>query len=129
MKYYDEDMEGDVLAVLKRGNVEVTFLTVPSASIDDRDYAVVLWEENSLTVGISNEYMDGTVDDDIAAEIATMMYQSDPDEVDTYMVREFAVKMLAAHLEEVLNIVLDEDSDSSDDLNLAATLERILDEG
>jgi hypothetical protein len=122
-------MEGDVLAVLKRGNVEVTFLTVPSASIDDRDYAVVLWEENSLTVGVSNEYMDGTVDDDIAAEIATMMYQSDPDEVDTYMVREFAVKMLAAHLEEVLNIVLDEDSDSSDELNLAATLERILDEG
>jgi hypothetical protein len=48
-----EEFDHDVLAVLKRGDVEITFVSSPSASLDGKNFSVVSWTIDKITIAVA----------------------------------------------------------------------------
>jgi hypothetical protein len=124
---WDNEFEHDVLAVVKRGQIEVTFLTAPRASINDADYDLVMWKKKEMQIVVAQEYLDDHVDEEIASEIAATVRESynfdEPADI-----RETAIKLLAQKLDYIMNDVILNHSQNPDELSFESALERLLDD-
>jgi len=124
---WDNEFEKDVLAVVKRGQIEVTFLTAPRASINGEDYDLVMWKKKEMQIVVAQEYLDDHVDEEIASEVAAAVRESyDSDEPAN--VRETAIRLLAHKLDYIMNDVIFNHSDNPDELSFESALERLLDD-
>jgi len=122
-----DEFDSDVLAVVKRGQIEVTFLTAPRVAINDKDYDLVMWKKQEMQVVVAQEYLDDYVDEAIASEIAaTVRDRYDSDEPAD--VREMAIKLLAKELDAILNDVIFVYSNDPDEVSFESALKRLLDD-
>lgn len=122
-----DEFDSDVLAVVKRGQIEVTFLTAPRGAINDKDYDLVMWKKQEMQVVVAQEYLDDYVDEAIASEIAaTVRDRYDSDEPAD--VREMAIKLLAKELDAILNDVIFVYSNDPDEVSFESALKRLLDD-
>lgn len=122
-----EDFEPDVLAVLKRSGVEITFITTPRSALSGEDFAILLWTDSAMTVGIADEYLNSEIDEFVANGII----ERTPDlteEVAEEAVKEHAVNLFSTKLLDVFNKAVENVSDASRH-NFEYTLDRLLDEG
>jgi len=122
-----DEFDSDVLAVVKRGQIEVTFLTAPRVAINDKDYDLVMWKKQEMQIVVAQEYLDDYVDEAIASEIAaTVRDRYDSDEPAD--VREMAIKLLAKELDAILNDVIFVYSNDPDEVSFESALKRLLDD-
>ena len=122
-----DEFDSDVLAVVKRGQIEVTFLTSPRVAINDKDYDLVMWKKQEMQIVVAQEYLDDYVDEAIASEVAATVRDSyDSDEPAD--VRETAIRLLAKELDAILNDVIVLYSNDPDEVSFEFALERLLDE-
>jgi hypothetical protein len=122
-----DEFDSDVLAVVKRGQIEVTFLTAPRVAINDKDYDLVMWKKQEMQIVVAQEYLDDYVDEAIASEIAaTVRERYDSDEPAD--VREMAIKLLAKELDAILNDVIFVYSNDPDEVSFDSALKRLLDD-
>jgi len=103
MKYYETDEDPDTLAILYRGNVEVRFITADAAALGTRDYRVLLWDKDTVVVGISSTYSRDIIDEFVVSKVTKeVISQYQDEEVGAEVVRDMAVKHLADSLEAIL---------------------------
>jgi len=122
-----DEFDSDVLAVVKRGQIEVTFLTAPRVAINDKDYDLVMWKKQEMQIVVAQEYLDDYVDEAIASEIAaTVRDRYDSDEPAD--VREMAIKLLAKELDAILNDVIFVYSNDPDEVSFESAFKRLLDD-
>jgi len=122
-----DEFDSDVLAVVKRGQIEVTFLTAPRVAINDKDYDLVMWKKQEMQIVVAQEYLDDYVDEAIASEVAATVRDSyDSDEPAD--VRETAIKLLAKELDAILNDVIVLYSNDPDEVSFESALKRLLDD-
>lgn len=122
-----DEFDSDVLAVVKRGQIEVTFLTAPRVAINDKDYDLVMWKKQEMQIVVAQEYLDDYVDEAIASEIAaTVRDRYDSDEPAD--VREMAIKLLAKELDAIMNDVIFVYSNDPDEVSFESALKRLLDD-
>ena len=124
--FLPDGFDRDVLAVLKQGKITITFITADSYALGDDFYKVLLWDEESMIIGISEDFLNEDLDEQIAEAVArdVEMYQPEnPSEV----IRKNATVYLGESLKTILNDLLanEEPTDSS----LDDVLRRLLEEG
>lgn len=121
------DFDPDVLAVLTRGGVEITFVSASASSLDDQDYSLLLWTENKMTIGVSNEYLNNEIDKYVVDGIVELAEDDSSEEALHDSVRNHAVTLFAQKLGEVFeSVVLNVDDPVY--LNLDYSLEQLLSE-
>jgi hypothetical protein len=124
-----ESFDPDVLAVLTRGGVEITFVTASRHALDDKDYAVLLWSNKSMTVGVSEEYLYSEIDEYVVDGIlsAADLESEYLEEAVKEAVQEQAVSLFAKKLTEVFDNAM-QSVDDPTLRNLDYSLERLLNE-
>ncbi len=98
-----EEFDHDVLAVLKRGDVEITFVTSPSISLGGKNFSVVSWTVEKITVAVAEEYLNKDIDDFIVSGILNTVGDDPTEEETVGAVREHAVKLFSDKLQEVFH--------------------------
>lgn len=70
----------DVLAVLARDGSEAWFVTVPATALDGRDFELVMWDKNRLTIAVVDEFVsdelrrrDVVDDDDVSSVLGEFL--------------------------------------------------------
>lgn len=128
MMYEEVDgFEPDVLAVLKRNGLEITFINAPRSALSGEDFAVLLWSDFSMTIGVADEYLNSEIDEYVANGIISRTPDIDEDNAEE-AVKEHAVNLFSAKLLEVFKSAVDNVSDASKH-SFEYTLDRLLDEG
>lgn len=122
----EPNMDSDTLAVLKRGDTTITFITAKGDSLGDKKFSVVLWNGDSLVVAISEDFLNTELDEHIVDLIMETL-DGDDGEADKELIREKSIGMFAAALSEILEEALDSVS-NPDASNLDATIEKLLGE-
>ena len=107
MIYEERDYEPDVLAVLVRGKITITFVTAPASSIDGKNYEVVSWSESDMTICISDEYLNYEIDRYIVDGITDNAAKYQPTDEEEF-VREHAIRLLSTRLTELLTDAVNE---------------------
>ncbi len=130
MNYYETDEDPDTLAILYRGNVEVRFITADSAALGTRDYRVLLWDNDTVVVGISSAYSRDIIDEFVVSKVTKdVMKQYHNEEVASEVVRDMAVRHLAQSLETILEqLTLDRDASYIEDTSFDEGIKGILDD-
>lgn len=106
-----EEFDHDVLAVLKRGDVEITFVSSPSASIDGKNFSVVSWTIEKITIAVAEEYLNKDIDDFIVSGILSTVGDDPTEEETVNAVREHAIQLFSAKLTEVFRDAVTEVDD------------------
>lgn len=106
-----EEFDHDVLAVLKRGDVEITFVSSPSASIDGKNFSVVSWTIDKITIAVAEEYLNKDIDDFIVSGILSTVGDDPTEEETVNAVREHAIQLFSAKLTEVFRDAVTEVDD------------------
>jgi len=124
-----DDFDPEVLAILTRGGVEITFVTASRHALDGKDYAVLLWSNKSMTVGVSEEYLYSEIDEYVVDGIlnAADLDSEYLEEAVKNAVQEQAVSLFAKKLTEVFDNAM-HGVDDPVLHNLDYSLERLLDE-
>lgn len=123
----DEEFDHDVLAVLKRGDVEITFVSSPSASLDGKNFSVVSWTIDKITIAVAEEYLNKDIDDFIVSGILDTVGDDATEEETVNAVREHAIQLFAAKLTEVFRDAVTEVDDPLK-YSLDYALDQLLDE-
>ena len=106
-----EEFDHDVLAVLKRGDVEITFVSSPSASIDGKNFSVVSWTIDKITIAVAEEYLNKDIEDFIVSGILSTVGDDPTEEETVNAVREHAIQLFSAKLTEVFRDAVTEVDD------------------
>ena len=106
-----EEFDHDVLAVLKRGDVEITFVSSPSASLDGKNFSVVSWTVDKITIAVAEEYLNKDIDDFIVSGILSTVGDDPTEEETVNAVREHAIRLFSAKLTEVFRDAVTEVDD------------------
>jgi hypothetical protein len=122
-----EEFDPDVLAVLKRGDVEITFVSSPAASIDGKNFSVVYWVADKITVAVADEYLNKDIDDFIVSGILSTMGAEPSEEETLNAVREHAIQLFSAKLSDVFRDAIS-DVDDPLEYSLDYALDQLLDE-
>jgi hypothetical protein len=122
-----EEFDHDVLAVLKRGDVEITFVSSPSASLDGKNFSVVSWTIDKITIAVAEEYLNKDIDDFIVSGILSTVGDDATEEETVNAVREHAIQLFSAKLTEVFRDAVTEVDDPLK-YSLDYALDQLLDE-
>lgn len=122
-----EEFDHDVLAVLKRGDVEITFVSSPSASLDGKNFSVVSWTIDKITIAVAEEYLNKDIDDFIVSGILSTVGDDATEEETVNAVREHAIQLFSAKLTEVFRDAVTEVEDPLK-YSLDYALDQLLDE-
>jgi len=122
-----EEFDHDVLAVLKRGDVEITFVSSPSASLDGKNFSVVSWTIDKITIAVAEEYLNKDIDDFIVSGILDTVGDDATEEETVNAVREHAIQLFSAKLTEVFRDAVTEVDDPLK-YSLDYALDQLLDE-
>ena len=126
-RYNEVELEPDILAVLREGDVTVTFITASADALDEDYYKILTWNTNNMTIGISNEFMNEGLEEAIAKQIADDIGNQAFDS----SVRDRIHSESLNYLGDTLKTILDEllkTSDNPDDMNFDKSLERMLED-
>mgnify|MGYP001161329788 CR=1 FL=1 len=126
-RYNEVELEPDILAVLREGDVTVTFITASADALDEDYYKILTWNTNNMTIGISNEFMNEGLEEAIARQIADDIGNQAFDS----SVRDRIHSESLNYLGDTLKTILDEllkTSDNPDDMNFDKSLERMLED-
>lgn len=125
-----DGLDPDVLAVLSRNGIEITFVTASRHALNGEDYSVMVWSDKAMTVAISEEYLNSEIDEYVVDGIISHSnLDSDNDLRDAVheAVKEQAVTLFARKLTEVFDNAMQSVEDPVS-RNLDYSLERILEE-
>jgi len=125
-----DGLDPDVLAVLSRNGIEITFVTASRHALNGEDYSVMVWSDKAMTVAISEEYLNSEIDEYVVdGIISNSNLDSDNDLRDAVheAVKEQAVTLFARKLTEVFDNAMQSVEDPVS-RNLDYSLERILEE-
>ena len=126
-RYNEVELEPDILAVLREGDITVTFITASADALDEDYYKILTWNTNNMTIGISNEFMNEGLEEAIAKQIAEDIGNQAFDS----SVRDRIHSESLNYLGDTLKTILDEllkTSDNPDDMNFDKSLERMLED-
>lgn len=119
----EPSMDSDTLAILQRGNQKITFITAKGDSLGDKKFSVVLWNDDSLVLAISEDFLNNEVDE----KVVDLIVENFNDEYDAEFIRQRSIEVFALTLNDILDEALDSVS-NPDGSNLDATIEKLLDE-
>lgn len=126
-RYNEVDLEPDILAVLKEGDVTVTFITASADALDEDYYKILTWNPNNMTIGISNEFMNEGLEEAIARQIAEDIGNDSFDSSVRERIHSESLNYLGDTLKTILEELL-KNSDNPDDMNFDKSLERMLED-
>jgi|TARA_R110000868_G_scaffold102674_10_gene282819 hypothetical protein len=93
-----EDFDSDVLAVLVRGDVKIIFVNTPDTGIDGKDFSVISWTSENLTIAVSDRYLNREIDNFITDGISKMLGDNVSDDEMAQVVREHAILLFSEKL-------------------------------
>lgn len=98
MSLDDEQYDPDVLAILKRGDVHVIFLSVDESGIDGKDFSVISWTTDRLTIAVSDQYLQKEVDTFIVEGLRETLSEGASESEMDAAVKEHTVKLFSKKL-------------------------------
>ena len=122
----EPNMDSDTLAVLQRGDTTITFITAKGEALNNQKFSVVLWNENSLILAISEDYLNSELDERIVSMIVDGMSGAE-ESISAEELRERSIEVFAVALSDVLDEAIDMVS-NPDGANLDAAIEKLLGE-
>lgn len=93
-----DDFDPDVLAVLQRGDIKITFVNAPDTGIDGKDYSVISWTANNLTIAVSDRYLNREIDNFIVDGLTTILGDNASEEEMTDAVKQHAIRLFSEKL-------------------------------
>jgi hypothetical protein len=93
-----EDFDSDVLAVLVRGDVKIIFVNTPDTGIDGKDFSVISWTSENLTIAVSDRYLNREIDNFVTDGISKMLGDNVSDDEMAQVVREHAILLFSEKL-------------------------------
>ncbi len=93
-----DDFDPDVLAVLQRGGIKITFVNAPDTGIDGKDYSVILWTADNLTIAVSDRYLNREIDNFIVDGLTTILGNNASEEEMTDAVKQHAIRLFSEKL-------------------------------
>ena len=93
-----DDFDPDVLAVLKRGNIKITFVNAPKTGIDGKDFSVISWTTDHLTIAISDQYLNNEIDEFVASGVSKILGSEASDDEMQEAVKDNAIRLFSEKL-------------------------------
>ena len=121
--------EEDVLAVFEDNGTTVTFITADSFALGEEFYKLLTWTENSMTIGIANEFLNDTIEEVVSERIATDVDDMKVENYSSPEIRSYINKQAVEYLGDQLSVILKNilSSENPDDTHIENTVDRILD--
>lgn len=121
--------EEDVLAVFEDNGTTVTFITADSFALGEEFYKLLTWTENSMTIGIANEFLNDAIEEVISERIATDVDDMKVENYSSPEIRSYINKQAVEYLGDQLSVILNNilSSENPDDTHIENTVDRILD--
>ena len=121
-----ESFDSDVLAILSRGDLEITFISAKSNTIDDKDFSVIIWTEDRMTIAVSEEYLNNTIDKFVVDGILSVIPDDCDEEEAVDIIKSKATELFANKLSDVFAMAISSVDDPIP-FNLDYSLSRLLD--
>lgn len=121
-----ESFDSDVLAILSRGDLEITFISAKSSTIDDKDFSVVMWTEDRMTIAVSEEYLNNTIDRFVVNGILRAIPDDCDEEEAVDIIKGKAIELFASKLSDVFAEAISSVDDPVP-FNLDYSLSKLLD--
>ena len=93
-----EDFDPDVLGVLRRGDVSITFVNAPEAGIGGKDFSVISWTTDHVTIAVSDEYLNGEIDAFVARGVADVLENNASEDEVAYAVKTHVIRLFSEKL-------------------------------
>lgn len=93
-----DDFDPDVLAVLQNGSVKITFVNAPNTGIDGKDFSVISWTTDHLTIAISDQYLNNEIDEFVAIGVSKMLGSEASDDEMQQAVKDHAIRLFSEKL-------------------------------
>ncbi len=121
--------EEDVLAVFEDNGTTVTFITADSFALGEEFYKLLTWTENSMTIGIANEFLNDAIEEVVSERIATDVDDMKVENYSSPEIRSYINKQAVEYLGDQLSVILNDilSSENPDDTHIENTVDRILD--
>lgn len=119
---FDEN-NNDILAVLSRGDVEITFIEI-SDDFTTKDFTCLSWHDEKMLIGITSGYLEGYVKEIIADKVYSAIRDCDSEEQAMIVAHDVSARYFSDALSNVLAEVIITSTPSESSLDEA--LERIL---
>lgn len=121
---FDDDNQ-DILAVLARGDVEITFIQVPD-NTTTKDFTCLSWHDEKMLIGLTAGYLEGYVKETISDLVVRAIRDCDSEEEATIRAHQVSTQYFSDMLSQVLAEVIMTSTPS--DSSLDGALQRILEE-
>lgn len=125
----DESISQDTLAVLERSGTRIQFVVSKAATLDGKDYKVLLWDEDYMLVGLADEFLNSEFDSKIVSDIIRELDELDPDQVDQKeYVRERSKALLVEYLENIIDALVMTEDVPTETTNIDILIDKLLEE-
>lgn len=120
-----ESFDSDVLAILSRGDLEITFISAKSNTIDNKDFSVLLWTDDRMTIAVSEEYLNNTIDRFVVDGILSSIPDDCDEEQAVDIIKSKAIELFANKLSDVFGMAISSVDDPVP-FNLEYSLNKLL---
>ena len=125
----DESISQDTLAVLERSGTRIQFVVSKAATLDGKDYKVLLWDEDYMLVGLADEFLNSEFDSKIVSEIIRELDEMEPTQVDQEeYVRERSKDLLIESLENIIDALILAEDVPTETTNIDILIDKLLEE-
>jgi len=117
----DDNLDSDTIAVLRREDISVRFVTTNRDAIDGENFSIVLWDEDNVVLAISEDFLMDDVERYVSSLVAERMI--DDGEFDSELFYKTGIEVFGATLSAILSKAL-ERIDDPNSFNLEASINK-----